>query len=55
MREATDKRKEIEKEHSEALALLKEKQSDIQRKLTSTSEKTKAYESIETLQVKQTG
>ncbi|XP_066905379.1 RIMS-binding protein 2 [Halyomorpha halys] len=52
MREATDRRKEIEKEHGETLALLKEKQSDIQRKVTSTSEKSKAYESIETLQSK---
>ena len=51
MREATDRRKEIEKEHSETLALLKEKQSDIQRKVSTTSEKSKAYENIETLQV----
>ena len=50
MREATDKRKELEKEHSEALTQLKEKQIEVQRKLGS-SDKAKAYESIETLQV----
>ncbi|BES90149.1 Variant SH3 domain [Nesidiocoris tenuis] len=52
MREANDRKKEIEKEHTEALNLLKEQQSDIQKKLSSTSEKTKAYESIESLQSK---
>lgn len=52
MRDASDKRKELEREHSEALTLLREKQNEVQRKLANTSEKTKAYESIETLQVK---
>lgn len=52
MRDASDKRKELEREHSEALTLLREKQNEVQRKLGNTSEKTKAYESIETLQVK---
>ncbi|KAF6216072.1 hypothetical protein GE061_000410 [Apolygus lucorum] len=52
MREAADRKKEIEKEHSEALNLLREQQSEIQKKVTTTSEKTKAYESIETLQSK---
>lgn len=51
MREANDRKKEIEREHSEALNLLREQQSDIQKKVSSSTDKTKAYESIETLQV----
>lgn len=51
MREATDKRKELEREHSEALTQLKEKQTEVQRKLGTASDKAKAYENIETLQV----
>ncbi|XP_054290498.1 peripheral-type benzodiazepine receptor-associated protein 1-like isoform X8 [Macrosteles quadrilineatus] len=52
MREASDKRKELEREHTEALTQLREKQNEIQRKFGNTSDKTKAYESIETLQSK---
>ncbi|XP_024084394.1 peripheral-type benzodiazepine receptor-associated protein 1 isoform X4 [Cimex lectularius] len=52
MREATDKRKEIEKEHTETLNLLKEQQWKIQKTVTNSSEKSKAYEVIETLQSK---
>ncbi|XP_046682775.1 RIMS-binding protein 2 isoform X2 [Homalodisca vitripennis] len=52
MREASDKRKELEREHTEALTQLREKQNEIQRKLGNTNDKTKAYESIESLQSK---
>ncbi|XP_039298084.1 RIMS-binding protein 2 [Nilaparvata lugens] len=52
MRETADVRKELEREHSEAVNQLKEKQIEIQRKQGSAAEKTKAYENIETLQSK---
>ncbi|KAK9498069.1 hypothetical protein O3M35_003951 [Rhynocoris fuscipes] len=52
MREANDRRREIEKEHTETLTLLKEQQSEIQRKTTTAADKNKAYESIEALQSK---
>lgn len=51
MREASEKRKELEREHSEALTELRDKQNAVQRKLGNTSEKSKACESIESLQV----
>lgn len=51
MREANDRRKEIEKEHTETVSLLQEQQTEIQRKVATATDKSKAYESIETLQV----
>ncbi|XP_073998892.1 RIMS-binding protein 2-like isoform X2 [Rhodnius prolixus] len=52
MREANDRRKEIEKEHTETVSLLQEQQTEIQRKVATATDKSKAYESIETLQSK---
>lgn len=52
MREASEKRKELEREHTEALTQLRDKQNAVQRKLGNTSEKSKACESIESLQVR---
>ncbi|XP_075220462.1 RIMS binding protein [Lycorma delicatula] len=52
MRETADFRKELEKEHTEAVNQLKEKQFEVQRKLGSANDKSKAYENIETLQSK---
>lgn len=52
MREASEKRKELEREHTEALTQLRDKQNAVQRKLGNTTEKSKACESIESLQVR---
>ncbi|XP_049794503.1 RIMS-binding protein 2-like [Schistocerca nitens] len=56
MREAADKRKELEREHAEALTQLREKQNEAQRltkqRDASSREKSKSYETIEALQSK---
>ncbi|XP_063218696.1 uncharacterized protein LOC134528958 [Bacillus rossius redtenbacheri] len=55
MREAADKRKELENQHAEALSQLREKQNELQRISkynVSTPEKVKSNETIEALQSK---
>jgi ribosomal protein L9 len=56
MRDAADKRKELEQQHAEALSQLRDKQSELQRLTkfstnTSSEKKSKNYETIEALQV----
>lgn len=51
MRDAAEKRKELEKEHAETLASLREKQNELQWKCSNISEKVKLREFIESLQV----
>jgi len=56
MRDAADKRKELEQQHAEALSQLRDKQSELQRLMkystsTSSEKKSKNYETIEALQV----
>lgn len=56
MRDAADKRKELERQHAEALSQLRDKQSELQRLTkfstnTSSEKKNKNYETIEALQV----
>ncbi|XP_069684047.1 RIMS-binding protein 2 isoform X8 [Periplaneta americana] len=57
MRDAADKRKELEQQHAEALTQLRDKQSELQRLTkfstsTSSDKKSKSYETIEALQSK---
>jgi len=57
MRDAADKRKELEQQHAEALSQLRDKQSELQRLMkystsTSSEKKSKNYETIEALQSK---
>jgi hypothetical protein len=54
MRDAADKRKELEQQHAEALSQLRDKQTELQRLTkysTSSEKKSKNYETIEALQV----
>jgi len=56
MRDAAEKRKELEQQHAEALSQLRDKQSELQRLMkystsTSSEKKSKNYETIEALQV----
>lgn len=55
MREAADKRKELEREHAEVLTQLREKQNEVQRiskqSCSSSIDRNKSYETVEALQV----